>query len=452
MKYVHKILSVLLGAVFYATLFTSQTLCAQDLVQSYHQALNHSPSWGAAQYKYRAAQQVTGLSKANLRPKITFKTHQSYSGRTYPTRPNDVLAPRKTDSFDNLTSSLAFRQPLFDLEDWYQHKKSKPLTKASKAELNAAKQDLMIEVVNAYFNVLRAVTDVIFSEMENAAIEKQFEQTQQRHKAGVTDQTEVEEALAVFDLSKINVILAVNGLAIQKEVFASLTGRGAMELYPVKDSLEIDIPSVFTADEWAAIAQRNNLQVRHAELNLKAAQYESRVQKSKHLPRLDLTAYYDKISASGGFFAHSELSSIALEFNVALYSGGGVKVKAQQARYLESEQKQRLQMALRAATQQAKNLYRTVVTDKQRVQARQQAIKSSQSALTATRAGYQEGIRNVVDVLQAQRNYFAAKRDHAHARIDYIVDYLGLRHSAGILAVDDLVAVNEFLDAEKGVF
>ncbi|PCI46905.1 MAG: hypothetical protein COB51_06530 [Moraxellaceae bacterium] len=443
-----KILTVLLWPVVSATVFTSQTLCAEDLIQAYHHALSHSPSWRAAEYKYRADQQVTGLSKANLLPKVTFSAHKSYSGRTYPIRPNDVLAPRKVDSFNNLTASLEFRQPLFDLENWIQHKKSKPLTKASKTELNAAKQDLMIEVVISYFNVLKTVTDVIFSDMEHAAIRKQLEQTQQRHKAGVTAQTEVEEAQAVYDLSKIDVILAANGLAIEKEMFESLTGSSAVGLYPLKDSSEIETLSLLTAAEWAGIAQRNNLQVRQAELNLESAQYESNLQKSKHLPRLDLTANYDYISASGGFFAHSKLSNIALQVNLPLYSGGSVRIKAQQARYLESAQKQQLQLALRIATQETKNLYRTVMTDVQRVSARRQAIKSSQSALRATHTGYKEGIRNVVDVLQAQRNYFAAKRDYAYARFDYLVDYLRLRHSAGILTVDDLVAFNQFLDPE----
>jgi protease secretion system outer membrane protein len=51
------------------------------------------------------------------------------------------------------------------------------------------------------------------------------------------------------------------------------------------------------------------------------------------------------------------------------------------------------------------------------------------------------GVRINLDVLNAQQQLVAAKRDLAQARYNYLVGLLKLRGAAGILGGDDLRAV-----------
>ena len=48
------------------------------------------------------------------------------------------------------------------------------------------------------------------------------------------------------------------------------------------------------------------------------------------------------------------------------------------------------------------------------------------------------GTRNIVEVLDAERNYFSALRDYANARFDFIESNLRLRRAAGTLNAKDL--------------
>jgi outer membrane protein len=80
-----------------------------------------------------------------------------------------------------------------------------------------------------------------------------------------------------------------------------------------------------------------------------------------------------------------------------------------------------------------------------RVKALKQAVVSNQKALESTEAGYDVGTRTTVDVLNARRNLFSAKRDYARSRYDYILDTLRLKQAAGILSVNDLVDINNWL-------
>ena len=69
--------------------------------------------------------------------------------------------------------------------------------------------------------------------------------------------------------------------------------------------------------------------------------------------------------------------------------------------------------------------------------------------MDATQSGYEVGTRNVVDVLNAQRALFAAERDYANARYDYIIDSLTLKSTTGDLQQGDLAAVNQWLSPSE---
>ena len=87
----------------------------------------------------------------------------------------------------------------------------------------------------------------------------------------------------------------------------------------------------------------------------------------------------------------------------------------------------------------------TVSSDVARVNARKQAIKSTQSALDATVAGYEVGTRNIVDVLNAQNAVFSAQRDYANSRYDYVLNSMRLKENAGTLSPEDIAALETFL-------
>ena len=50
-----------------------------------------------------------------------------------------------------------------------------------------------------------------------------------------------------------------------------------------------------------------------------------------------------------------------------------------------------------------------------------------------------------MDVVNAQRDLLAAQRDYARARYDYILNTLRLKQAVGILNVQDLEGINNWL-------
>jgi outer membrane protein len=85
-------------------------------------------------------------------------------------------------------------------------------------------------------------------------------------------------------------------------------------------------------------------------------------------------------------------------------------------------------------------------TDRARIQARQQALQSSQLVAKSSQAGYDLGLRTMVDVLLAQRNAFAAEQDYINARYDYVLNMLRLKHASGQLDDAALGEINQWLE------
>lgn len=136
---------------------------------------------------------------------------------------------------------------------------------------------------------------------------------------------------------------------------------------------------------------------------------------------------------------------IGVTLNVPLYTGGGTQAGVRQRRSLVTVAEQSLKTVRRDVRVSTRSLFLTVNNNIETASALEQTIVSRRSALDATRAGYEVGTRNIVEVLDAERAYYVALRDYANSRYDYVINTLQLKQAAGTLSPQDLVALNNWL-------
>ena len=188
-----------------------------------------------------------------------------------------------------------------------------------------------------------------------------------------------------------------------------------------------------------------------------AAEETLRQRKAGHAPTLDAVAKYQKGDNDNFGFTNPapapvtryggdvEQTSIGLQLNIPIYSGGLTSSQVREAYQRLSQSEQQRESLRRQVVENTRNLHRAVNTDVEQVQARKQSIISNQSALEATEIGYQVGTRNIVDVLDAQRQLYTSVRDYNNSRYDYILDNLSLKQAAGTLSPQDLQDLKRYL-------
>ena len=81
----------------------------------------------------------------------------------------------------------------------------------------------------------------------------------------------------------------------------------------------------------------------------------------------------------------------------------------------------------------------------QTLSALRKSLVAQESALEAKEEGLRSGLYSVVQVVDAYRLYYAAKRDYLQARYDYLLNRLKLKQSVSSLSRNDLEDLAELL-------
>lgn len=429
----------------------SGTAPAADLMTFYQLAETHDPQIRAATANYLAEQQAVPQTRSALLPQISGSVRSSESNIDNETVAEGMQKSTE-NSGENFSWSIDLNQSLYNHAYWQRLKQAGALAAAAEADYTAAKQDLILRVAQAYFNVLAADDTLEFAEAEKKAVGQQLEQAKQRFEVGLIAITDVKESQAQYDQAVASEIAANNALSASREALWALANEYPEALSKLKEDIPLVTPEPDVKEEWVDKALADNLSLLAAQFQSEAAQREIGVQRSGHYPTLSLTASHGYNDAENQIFgavtvgeSESETTTVGVSLSIPIFSGGGVRAQVKEAVYRRDAARENQEAVRRQVVQQTRNAYQNVIADISRVKALQQALVSSEAAYRATEAGFEVGTRNAVEVLLSLRNTFSARRDYAQARYDYLLDTLRLKQAAGSLTVADLQAVNRLL-------
>lgn len=415
-----------------------------DLLTLYKYAENYDADIFAAKSAYMAEQEGEDIALAGLLPTLN---GSASAGRTNANKDS----PSNDDSYKYQKYSISLSQPLFNLQTWNKLSSSEQNSLQAQSVYLAAQQNLIIDVVSAYFNLLREQENLKSAKSQEAAVKRQYEQAREQFDVGLIAITDVHEAKASYDSSQTSRIRSEGNLTIATEALSRLTGEYTSELATLKSDFPITLDPTSTAEAWVDSAFKNNLNIKSAEYALESLKYELDSRTSQHYPTLNFNAGYEatKLTNFNPVNNDSEEATASLTLNIPIYSGGAISAGTRQIRHKVEQAKHSLTSAQRQARVEARTEYINIKTNIQTVESLQQNIISRESALEATREGYKVGTRNIVEVLDAERNYYTALRDFANARFDFVESNFRIRRSAGTLNLSDLEALNKWLEPVK---
>ncbi|MBT8075768.1 MAG: TolC family outer membrane protein [Gammaproteobacteria bacterium] len=437
-----------------ATFLVSSPAFAVDLIGVHDLAARNDPALQAAAFRKEATGENERQAWSNLLPSLSGSASQTWGSST-----TSVSGTQVDDSdTDNSSWGFSLRQALYDQSNYEQLDIARGQVSQADAIYNIAYQDFLVRVAGSYFAVLTAQDGVIFAEAEEKALQRQFEQAEQRFEVGLTAVTDVHEARASYDNARARAIVSRNNLADTKEALYELTRQYFDDIDPLQEVLPLVKPLPENPAEWVDIAMQYNPSVVAAHKSVEIAEATTRLNRAGHFPTLDLTAGYTSFTNNEYVLrddfqrpiATTDLTNkdqrIGLQLTVPIYQGGVVSSRTRQSRDLLNAVSEDLEQQQRAVLRATNNAYRAVIAGIEQVGAFNQAMVSAESALEATQAGFEVGTRTIVDVLIAQQRYFQAQRDNSLARHTYVVDHLRLKAAAGVLVADDLAKVNAILE------
>lgn len=430
---------LLLGLTCFSLSAAQSHAQSQDLLSLYQRATEYDASIAAAREAYLAEAQGEDIAFASLLPAV------SGSASVGDTNANSNL--QIDQNYKTQRYAVSLSQPLLDFGSWFDYSAAEQQALRAKTEYLNSEQDLILNVAQAYFGVLRAEEDLIAAIALETAVKRQYEQAKEQFDVGLIAITDVHEAKASYDDSKTVRIRSEGNLVLSTEQLSLLTGEYATDLKTLAKDYPVAIDENANSEAWVESANENNLQIKIATYAMAALKEQHRSSKAGHYPTLSLSASYENTELNDFSPADSETedSSIFLNLNVPIYTGGATSAGTRQTRHLLEQARQQLVFAQRQARIDARTQYVNLTTNAQTVESLAQNIVSRESALEATREGYKVGTRNIVEVLDAERNYFTALRDYANARFDFVESSLALKKAAGTLSAQDIEELNQWL-------
>jgi len=323
-------------------------------------------------------------------------------------------------------------------------------------DLEAAKQDVIIRVSTAYFDVLTAIDTLETAGAEKKSIGKQLEQSKERFNVGLSAITDVKEQQASYDIAAADEIIAINNLSNKREALRVIINTYPDNLKIVSENTPLVLPEPMDIDAWQEKALQRNFKLLSAKYSVDAAQSAYNSSKGGHQPTLSLNASYGVVNSEernfSGFLFPANTSTdakVLLSLDIPIYQGGFTSSAIRQ-KASELDREKALQEAEKRRTiALARSAFLSVQADIATVQARKQAVISTQTSLDATLAGYDAGTRTSVDVLLSQRLLYSSQRDYYVARYTYLKNGLALKGIAGMLSPKDVNEINKWLVPKK---
>lgn len=422
--------------------------CGTSLLETYQQARDNDPTFEAARYGLEVTQEKFPQARAGNLPTITLNGNENFT---------DAAAAFNGASptgrgVSAWTWTLQLTQPIMRPQNVAAENESQWQVEAARAGFAQAEQDLILRVSQAYFDALVVQETVATAEAQLKAMREQEEAARRGYELGTLSITDSHEARSKAEQARSQLIAAQNELEVKLSELERITGKPSTTLAGLRPAVVAPTPEPANVNEWIAQAKENNPSVRARHAEMKAADWSITKARAENIWTVDLVASHGVNYSSGsvsmptGYESKVRSSVAGIQFSVPIFAGGLNSSHIREAFASRDKSGAQLEEARRKAAAEAKQAYFGIVNGLAQTEALKAAVEAGESSVKGNLAGYKLGLRINSDVLNAQQQLYASKRDLTKARYDTLLEGLKLKAAAGVLSDFDVEVVNRLLE------
>ncbi len=298
----------------------------------------------------------------------------------------------------------------------------------SKTDVETIKRDIVAQVREGYFNILRAEKFVEVAKQAVKQFEAQLEVSKAFFEVGIIPKNDLLQAEVRLANARQGLVRAENDLALAKSSFNLLLRRDINEPLSIVDILEYK-PFTLRLEESIDEALRRRPEIKTAKLRVDQAKESVRIARSGFFPTLSLAGNYSR--SADQYDLHSNLESerwtlqalatlTIFDWGRTAYKVGESKVRVTQAEDAQAQ-------LVEGIILEVKQDYLNLLTAEKNITVAEKAIEQAEENLRMNEERYKYQVATATDVLdavtllaQARVNYYSALSDFniAKARLD----------------------------------
>lgn len=417
---------------------------ALTLSQAYESALSYNQSFLTSVAKGNAGQELQIQGRAALLPQI------SGSGTMTEAHLNSMNVPILYHQVE-ITAQL--QQVVFDFGKFSEYSRSKFATQLSELKLSLARQQLVVDVAQAYFNIIDAILSLNTCILHEKQVREHFDQVNKAFSLNDTTLVDMHEAETQLAVAIADKEQAKHDLVVKQDIFFTLTGLNISESQVKTPSVKLQLMKDQEVDKWINLANQYNIDMQIAAMQMQIAKTDINIAISGYIPNVSANASYQyqgntSIDSSGNqtaaqtmltqsayvpgsFLSNYSLASTSLQVNIPIYAGGAVasKVRAAKDNYVASQHQ--FLAVTQQTTQNIKDIFFDLQAKYMMVRAQALALKSANTKLHAAELGYKTGLYKLNKIIDAQYGEQKALQDYYHAYYMYLMTQIRLNFAVG---------------------
>ena len=410
---------------------------AETLKEALAAAYSSNPQLMAQRAALRATDEGVAQANAGFLPQVNGNASFDRGARVIEdTRP----APAGGTSNQDINSdaySLQVNQNIFrGFQDRSTRKQRLREVDASRAQLTNVEQQVLLEAVTAYMNVLRDVAVVELNQNNIQVLERQLQASRDRFRVGEVTRTDVAQSEARLEGAKSTLLSSEATLAASRAQYQRVIGRPAGSLETPTE--KPDLPNTLDGAVEMAVAQSPN--VKTARHNEEAARHSINAAKGNLLPSVDFTYRYthaEQIQNFGtlSFPVVADINSVNVQVSVPIFNGGLRHSNVRRAKQLRSQRMMEIYQAERVAQEGALVAWDNYRASKGQILSSQAQVRANEIALEGVRQEAYVGSRTTLDVLNAEQELLNSRVALVRAeRNEAVAAYTLLQSIGGLTA------------------
>ena len=309
------------------------------------------------------------------------------------------------------------------------------LVLAQRAQLVAAEQQVLLQSVTAYVDVVRAEAVLSLDEGNEKVVRDQRDSARRRRAAGAASDTDVSQAESRLALAGAQRAQAEAALKSARAVYRQVIGEDPATLTP--PGLPPGLPA---SEEEAVAAAAGHPTVVAAQFAEKAAHDGVDVVLGEMLPQ---------VSIEGDLLTDKETARILAKVTFPLYQAGSVDARARSSKETYGVRRFDTDTQRRQAATEAAAAWYALDAARSQIASFDAQVVTAKQALAGTRRDEAAGVRTLLDVLDAQQELLGAQTNLVGARHDEVVAAYRLLAAVGRLTARDLNLPVTYYDFEE---
>jgi outer membrane protein len=425
--------ALLLGPVC-ALIASLDAMPAQIL--TLEQALSHAyyanPTMNAQRAATRATDELVPQALSGYRPKVQGNAEVGIERIETQTS----VAGKSRSQFGPRGYGITAQQNLFNgFQTGNLTRSAESQVLAARETLRNTEQNVLLDAVTAYMNVLRDAAIVQLQRGNLEALNEQLRATRDRFNVGELTRTDVAQAQARVAQSESDLAGAIANLNASRAAFRRDIGVDPGNLAPARP---YDKFAIRTLDAAIAEAFGKHPAIMAARHGVDTASLQVKVAEGALLPTINLEASAQRFSDPSFGVDNTFDAQAAIRLTVPLYQGGADHSRIRQNKEIVGQRQLESDIArdaVRAAVIQSWGL---VTAARAQIEAAQAQVAAAEIALKGVLEEYRVGQRTTLDTLNAQFELVSARAALIRAQRDRVVASYSLLSSIGKLSLAEL--------------